>query len=110
MRPGSLLLLAVTGCSTPTAGTVAPYEDSGLFVRNRSLEIVCEVRVAPAGERSPIDALEPTEIIAPGGSRFFPVAEGTHSIELLDCNSDVMLRRPNVRIGAAGVMLSFEER
>ncbi len=110
MRGSPLLLLPLLGCSAPGMGTVAPYEDPGLFVRNRSQEILCEVRIAPSGERNDLDRLEPSEIIAPGGSRFFPLAEGTHAVDLLDCNGDVILRRSDVRVGAEGVMLSFEER
>jgi hypothetical protein len=106
----SALLLALLGCATPGSGSVAPYDDRGLFVRNRGQEILCQVRIAPSGERSDLDRLEPSEVIAPGGSRYFPLAEGTHAVELLDCNGDVILRRSDVRVGTRGAMLSFEER
>lgn len=104
------MLLAFAGCSTPAAGTVAPHQEPGLFVRNRSVEVVCEVRTAPSGTAPRIDRLEPAEVIAPGGSRFFPLDAGAHAVDLLDCNGDVVLRRADVRVGAEGVMLSFEER
>jgi len=111
MRPGPLAFaLLSVGCGGMGEANLDPYDRVGVFVRNRSQEILCEARIAPMGSGDELDLLEPAEVIPPGGSRFFPLAAGDHSVRLLDCNGDVVLQRSNVRIGPQGIMLSFEER
>jgi len=111
MRRGPLAFaLLSVGCGGMGEANLVAYDQPGLFVRNRSSEILCQALIAPTGTRSELDRLEPAEVIPPGGSRFFPLEAGEHSVRLLDCNGDIILRRPNVRIGTQGVMLSFEER
>lgn len=112
MRRGPLAFaLLSVGCGGGMGeANLVPYEQVGVFVRNRSQEILCEAHIAPTDSRDDTDRLEPTEVIPPGGSRYFALEPGEHSIRLLDCNGDVVLRRANVRIGDRGVMLSFEER
>ncbi len=108
--PLAFALLSV-GCGSGMGqASSVPYEQVGILVRNRSQEILCEARIGEGGARSALDRLEPTEVIPPGGSRFFPLSPGEHSVRLLDCNGDVVLQRTNVPIGQQGVMLSFEER
>lgn len=107
--PLALALLSVGCASGLGQASLAPYDQVGILVRNRSREILCEARIARAGSRSG-DSLDPSEVIPPGGSRFFPLPAGDHSVQLLDCNGDVVLRRPDVHIGEQGIMLSFEER
>ena len=111
MRPGPLALaLLSVGCGGMGSATLGRYDRVGVLVRNRSQEILCEARIAPAGSGDDLDLLEPTEVIPPGGSRFFPLAPGDHTIRLLDCNGDVVLQYSKAHIGPQGLMLSFVER
>lgn len=108
--PRALALLLVGCGGSMGQASLDAHDRPGVFVRNRSQETLCEVRIAEAGTRDDLDRLEPSEVIAPGGSRYFPLPKGVHSVRLLDCNGDVVLDRAAVRIGEQGVMIGFEER
>ena len=82
----------------------------GLLVRNRSAEVLCEAYVHPTGEAPDLDALGPAEVIAPGGSRYFPLPAGPHDVQLRDCNGALVMHREGMHMGPGGVMLSYEER
>ena len=107
----SLGSMPLGGCASEFGrAQMDPYDGPGILVRNRSREILCEAFIDRPGERTALDALEPTEVIGPGGSRFFELPEGAHDVRIADCNGDIVLTREGVQVGPQGVMLSFEER
>lgn len=104
---GWLVLCCARG---PGVGATEPTERPGILLRNRSPEILCEVYVSPSGTEPDLDALAPDEVVEPGASRFFELADGAHDVQLRDCNGAVVMRREGMRVGPGGFMLTYEER